>query len=191
MRPILTMVLCVVLLGCAGGAEEARNLNRQNLHAGELIETRATDPEVKQAGKDVKLNSTVIEKIQGPPKEDKSYSEKESAEARAKGESVSGGFWVGLGGIAVTIASLAWAFLKTTALKHAATAIETLVTSGQKVKEKAAAGTLTPEDVTETYKAAVELAPAPVKAKIEETLVRVKKKLNGGTEAPQPAGPTV
>jgi hypothetical protein len=187
------VILALGLGGCATGDKEAADLNRQNKHAGALIEQRSDDPVVKQAGKDVKENATVIEKIKGEPATDVPYSPEASGAAREAGEKAGGwNFWGTLGGIAVTIGSLALAFLKTTAAKTAIEAVEVLVASGQKVKASAAAGTLTPEQVTETYKAAVALAPPAAKAKIEETLVRVKQKIEAvaPTVTPVTTSPT-
>jgi hypothetical protein len=179
MKVLISIALCLALMGggCASGDKETADLNRQNKHAGALIEERADDPVVKQAGKDVKDNATVIEKIKGEPAVDVPYSPEASGKAREAGEKATGGPWAAILGVGVTLASLAWAFVKTTALKHAAEAVETLVTAGQKTKAQAAAGALTPEAVTETYKAAVALAPPKAKAKIEETLVRVKERI--------------
>lgn len=187
----LILILALGLGGCVSGDKEAADLNRQNKHAGALIELRAEDPVVKQAGKDVKDNATVIEKIKGEPAVDVPYSPQASSDARTAGEKAGGGwnFWGTLGGIGVTVGSLLLAFLKTTAAKHAVEAVETLVKAGQKTKAQAASGTLTPEAVTETYRAVVALAPPKAKAKIEETLKRVKDKVAkaAASVTPEPA----
>lgn len=97
-RSLISLFVVLLLTGVAWSctAEETRNLNRQNKHAGELIESKAADPEIRQAGKDVAANSTVIEKIEGPPKEDKPYSPQESKDARDKGEQAAGGGILGI-----------------------------------------------------------------------------------------------
>lgn len=163
--------------GCVGSAEESKNLNRQNKHAGRFVKENAADPEIKQAGADIEANATVIEKVEGPPKVDNPYSKEQSEKFRAEGEAAAKrGFMAAVGATLLTLGAIAWGILKQTALKHAADAVEALVSGGQNMKTKAAAGTLTPEDVTETFRAAVALAPPKAKAKIEETLKRVKGK---------------
>lgn len=145
--------------------------------------------DAKSALVDVKLNAEQQETVHGKPKDEIPYSPTEADKARKKSSSehAGGGFWKALLGIGVTLASLAWAFLKTTAAKQAVEAVENLAGAGLQVKAKAASGTLTAEDVKATYAAAVALAPPKVKATIEETLTRIKKKLPSTTAA-QPPG---
>jgi hypothetical protein len=194
MRLFALMIVVILALaggGCAGSAEESKNLNRQNKHAGKFVKENSADPEIKQAGADIEANAAVIEKVEGPPKEDNPYSKEQSEKFRAEGEAAAKrGFLAAAGATLLTIGAIAWALLKQTALKTALVAVETLVVGGQKMKAEAAAGTLTPDTVTETYRAAVALAPPKAKAKIEETLVRVKSKLPVELVTPAPTSTT-
>lgn len=76
-----------LLGGCRTPTEGDKRLNNQNIGAGEFVERVATEPEVKQAGKDVKENSLTLEKsLDLKPAKPESYSPALSKEARKQSE---------------------------------------------------------------------------------------------------------
>jgi hypothetical protein len=80
---LIVSAAAAIAAGCATPTEGDRQLNHQNKMAGAMIEEVAAEPEVRQAGKDVKENSAVLEKnLMGAPKEPKPYSPPASAAAR-------------------------------------------------------------------------------------------------------------
>lgn len=83
-RVLLLALLALVLPACATTPTQGdKQLNHQNKEAGEFVEKTATDPTIIQAGKDVKENSTVLEKnLIGPPEKPQPYSPKASEKAR-------------------------------------------------------------------------------------------------------------
>lgn len=77
----------ILLGGCRTPTEGDKRLNNQNIGAGEFVEKTATEPEVKQAGKDVKENSLTLEKsLDLKPAKPESYSPALSKEARKQSE---------------------------------------------------------------------------------------------------------
>ena len=131
---------------------------------------------INQKLEDIKLNAKQVKSKIGPPENPTAYTPAASELAR-KESGASTGFWVGVGGFFLGLGGIALAVLKQTALGQAIQAVETLAGAGVNVKSKAAAGTLSPVDVKETYAAAVALAPPKVKAKIEAALTKVKSKI--------------
>lgn len=84
MRNLALVFMAVGLWGCGTLtiSESDKQLNAQNRAAGELIEKKAADPEIKQAGADVKLNATQLATVIGEPQEKKEYSPVVSGESR-------------------------------------------------------------------------------------------------------------
>ena len=81
----LVLVLALAWVGnsgCASIKESDRQLNYQNKWAGKYVEDKATDPDVKQAGRDVRLNSEALEKTMGLPEKPAPYTAQNSAAAR-------------------------------------------------------------------------------------------------------------
>lgn len=69
--------------GCAATITEAdRQLVYQNKYAGMLVEEKASEAEIRQAGKDIRLNSEALEKSIGLPKQPTAYSPQASAATR-------------------------------------------------------------------------------------------------------------
>ena len=77
-----SLLLLLLLSGCGG--EIRRQLTDQNRQAGEFIQEHATAPEVKQAGKDVELNSQEVLLWTGPPREVIEYTPDNSKEIRVE-----------------------------------------------------------------------------------------------------------
>ena len=122
MRIYGTFVLGLLwFLGCKTPTEGDRRLNNQNIHAGEYVEKTATQPEVAQAGKDVKENSRTLEKsLELQPKTPEPYTPAKSKEAREQSEKehAVSPFWAVLGGIGTAV--VGW-FLRGGALRLFAT----------------------------------------------------------------------
>lgn len=106
MKTAIFSIVCVPFLSCSGITEGDRRANWQNVEAGAFIEANAAQPEVAQAGKDVKENATVVAGAIGKPEEPKSYTVDESTKARedsAKEHAEQGGL---LSWIAKTVGGL-------------------------------------------------------------------------------------
>jgi hypothetical protein len=133
--------------------------------------------EVRQAAIDSRANAEQLQENFGPPEDPKPYTPENSGAARqqSKEEHASSfSFWGAIGGGLAGLALTAWAVAKQTVLGQT---IDTLVKAGLNVRTKAAAGTVTAEDVKGVYKAAVAIAPKRVKEKIESTLTRLKERV--------------
>ncbi len=106
MRTVMIILALTGLLGfgpCENVRESDRQLNDQNKGAGEFIEKTSTQPEVAQAGKDVKENSLQLEAgAIGKPAAPATYSPQKSQEEREKSKEEHKGMgWLGwLGAIA-------------------------------------------------------------------------------------------
>jgi hypothetical protein len=101
--------LLTLLTGCVQPSEGDRRLNNQNIKAGEYVEKTATQPEVIQAGKDVKENSLALETaLELKPKVPEAYTPAKSKEGRKQSEEehATSPFWAVLGGIGS--AALGW-----------------------------------------------------------------------------------
>lgn len=105
MRSLLFVAVLALVppLGCRTPGEGDRRVNDQNIKAGAFVETTSTQPEVSQAGKDVKENSLALERniIGKPESPQPPYSSKTSREARDQSdkEHAVSPFWATLGGI--------------------------------------------------------------------------------------------
>jgi len=116
MRMLLTVPLLLLLSGCWGAEvkDSDRQLNRQNAEAGRFIETKADDPQVKQAGRDVKSNALTLEKnVIGPPDNPKPYSPAASQEARDSSDKEHSipwwhGLLIGVGSVLATVLGQGW-----------------------------------------------------------------------------------
>lgn len=190
MRMFAVLIL-LLALGLGGGCVTVTEEDRQVEHmigggADEgLTQVAALEPMVaeipaaaqslavlKVALADIKLNAEHLKKVHGPPKNPKKWSEENSANARAASAASHTGFWVGVGGTLMTLASLAWAYIRTTGLGQL---VDTFVGTGQKIRAKAANGGLSQEDAKELYAAAVKALPKKYQAQIEAALAKAKK----------------
>jgi hypothetical protein len=112
MRYIVTAILALGLGGCGyfgyvKPTEGDRQVNHQNMGAGAFIEATAEEPEIKQAGADVRENALALEaNLIGKPEQPTPYSPQASADTRKKStEEHSTPWWqVLLGGLATFIA---------------------------------------------------------------------------------------
>lgn len=68
--------------GCASIKESDRQLVNQTKQAGKIVEDKSADPELRQAGKDIRLNMESLEKSTGLPEKPTLYSPQASAAAR-------------------------------------------------------------------------------------------------------------
>jgi hypothetical protein len=142
--------------------------------------------EVRQAAIDSRANAEQLQENFGAPEDPKPYTSENSDAARkqSKEEHASSfSFWGAIGGGLAGLALTAWAVAKQTVLGQT---IDTLVKAGLNVRTKAAAGTVTAEDVKGVYKATVAIAPAKVQATIEGALAKVKERFPTATPAPPP-----
>lgn len=148
--------------GCATPTEGDRQLVDQNEKAGAYIETTASEPGVKQAGRDVRENSTTLKKnLTGEPKQPQPYSPQASAAAREQSTQEHSSPWwktaltillsaIGGGGLAGIGARLLGG--------PAATALQAVVQGVINVRQKAAGGMLTADVVLDELKKAQEAA---------------------------------
>jgi len=127
----------------------------------------------------IQANQDQLQAVVGPPAKPEPYSEAKSTKSReeSKESHSGGGFWGWIAGAGGTALAIAWGILRTT---QAGQVIDTLIKGGLAVREKVKAGVpLTEADVKGTLAAVNAAAPPAVRAKIEATLARVKKKAAG------------
>lgn len=83
-----TLATCLLLTGCGyvqWVTEGDREALDQAKKAGAMVEEKATDPEIKQAGQDTRKNLEVIQRGPvAPPRVDVPYTPENSAEARRR-----------------------------------------------------------------------------------------------------------
>lgn len=207
MRTFMTAIVLIVLALVGGGCgsspnsvtEGDREVSHQTLGAAHAVRAALNSVRVVPGISDglidgalaavhqIQLNAEHHAKVHGAAKEPKPFSVENAEAARKKSASEhagGGGFWYWLAGAGLTLGGIAWTVVRQTV---AGRAVDLLVSAGQKLKEKAAAGTLTADEVKSTLKDVVAAAPPAVQKKIEETLVRVKKKLPAELVTPAPA----
>jgi len=115
--------ICVIpsfllLAGCGLFATEVKEsdkqLNSQNIGAGRFIVQTASDPDVRQAGKDVSDNATTLEKnVIGKPEVSKPYTPENSKKSRDDSNQDHGMSWwqgalIGVGSILATVLGQGW-----------------------------------------------------------------------------------
>ena len=211
MKRFILLAIASLALAVGGGCTSTRDrvregdrlVNHQTLGAADraigrlealdtVVATHPTAAEAladaKGALADIKLNAQHLQTVHGSPENPTEYSKEEAEKARRKSEEEHKKRtpWEWIVGGAGALAAAAWTVLRTTV---AGQAVDVLVKAGQRLREKASAGTLSADDVKATYKDVVAIAPASVQKKIEETLVRVKKKLPDELAAPAAAPP--
>lgn len=81
---VLVLLAFIFLSGCASVTEGDRKLFHQNREAGALVEEIGQQPEVRQAGRDIRLNSEVLMDNLGRPKEVLPYSPQVSERVRVE-----------------------------------------------------------------------------------------------------------
>lgn len=89
--------------GCTTPTEGDRRVNHQQKEIGGYVEKTSTQPEIQQAGRDVKANAETLEKnLIGPAEKPQPYSPQASREAREQSEQDHATPWwqLALGGLA-------------------------------------------------------------------------------------------
>jgi hypothetical protein len=191
----MAALLWLTLLGCLGyvkPTEPDRQLNHQNIGAGALVESSATDPVVKQAGSDIRQNSTTLEKsLDLKPEKPLAYSPKTSGEKRRESEEshetpwwklILGGAlttlagWLGRGGFLRLLAVVA----PTAAAGPLGTVASVLIEGIARIRLKAQASptkTISDEDVTALLG---ELqATAGVQGLVDKLRAKIEPKVKG------------
>ena len=143
-----TSILSLVFIaGCGTTITDGdRSLVYQNKGAGEFIESNSTQPEIQQAGKDVKENSTSLEKSVGLPKNPQPYTPEASKGSRENREQEHKAKWydfilpalaglIGGGGLTKILASVAPRIFG----GPAGAALSAVISGVSAVREKAAA----------------------------------------------------
>lgn len=142
------IILALAVAGCCTPTEADRQVLHQTREAGALIEAKAIDPVVKQAGADVRLNSeTLAKNLVGQPQNPQPYSPEASGQARKdsdKSHEGSGflGFLLAVGGTLLGVAGLlpiAQRFLPMLLGGRAAKAAEAVIEGVAKVRAAAKA----------------------------------------------------
>jgi len=164
---LFALLALIPFLGCTHIRESDRQLNDQNEKAGGFVFEKATEPEVKQAGADVKANSSQLSKTLGKPETPEVYSPGASAKWRKQNEEDQATpFWkLALGGVGTFLMGLLSSGLLTrvaptifggpigTAL---GAVVEGIARSRLKAQDPANAGKISEADLLESVKNVVD-----------------------------------